>query len=68
MGMFWIISTKMNDFPITIDSHLFIFLAVLAQVTLHEPGLGVPGIDSQNSIQKDFGYVPTFFGDCTCSM
>jgi hypothetical protein len=66
--MFWIISTKMNDFPITIDSRLFIFPAVLAQMALHEPGLGVPGIDSQNAIQKDFGYVPTFFRDCTCSV
>ena len=56
----------MNDFSIAIDSHLFIFPAVLAQMTLHEPGLGMAGIDCQNAIQKYLGNVPAFFGDCTC--
>lgn len=66
--MFRIISTKMNDFSIAIDSHLFILSAMLAQMTFHEPGLGVPGIDSQNSVQKYLRNVPAFFGNCTCSV
>ncbi len=65
MWMLGIMSTKMNDFSIAIDSHLFIFPAMLTQMTLHKPGFSMLGIDGQNTIEKNFGDVPAFFGYCT---
>jgi len=68
MRMFGFFSTEIEDFPITIYGCLFIFPAVLAQMTLHEPGLGVPRIYCQDAIEKDLGNIPPFFGDCSRSM
>ena len=41
---------------------------MVAQMTFHEPGLGVPRIDGQDAIQKYLGHIPAFFGNCTRSV
>lgn len=41
---------------------------MVAQMTFHEPGFGVPRIDGQNAIKKYLGHIPAFLGDCARSV
>ena len=59
-------ATKNDDFAVTVDGGLVIFATVVTEVTLHQPCLGIVWIDVQDTIDKDLGDFPSFFGDCTC--
>jgi hypothetical protein len=59
-----VMTTKIDDFAITIDSRLLILSTVLTEVSLHQPGFCVPWIYLQNLVEKDFGNIPSFLGNC----
>ena len=61
MWMHRILAAKIDDFAVTVNSSLLIFTAMMSEVTLHQPCLGMMWIDFQNSIDKDFGNFPPFF-------
>jgi len=68
MGVVGPMTTERDDFSITIDSRLFIFFAVMPQMSLHQPCLGVVWIYAQDSIEKNLRNVPSFLSYCTCSV
>lgn len=59
-----IVSAECDDLSIALHGRQVIFVAMVAQEPLHEPGLGVMGIDVENSVEKDLSNVPAFFGYC----
>jgi hypothetical protein len=66
MWMHRIWATKIDDFAVTVDRSLFIFTTVMSEVALHQPRLGMVWINLQNTVDKDFGNFPPFFGNRTC--
>jgi len=40
---------------------MFVFSAVLSQVTLHQPGFGMVWIDTQNTVKEYLCDIPAFF-------
>ena len=63
-----IMAAKVNHFSIAVDGSLFIFSTMMAEVTFHQPGLSMVGIDFENSIQENLGDFPAFFRDCACGV
>jgi hypothetical protein len=61
-------AAKMNDFSIAVDSSLFIFSTMMAEVAFHQPRFGMVRIDIEYSIKKDLCDFPAFFRDCACSV
>jgi len=59
-----IVPAECDDLSIALHSRQVVFVAVVAQEPLHEPGLGVVGIHVENSVEKNLGNVPSFLGDC----
>jgi hypothetical protein len=55
---------KAEDFSVAIDGGLLIGSAVLSQMTLHQPRLGVTRVNGENSVEKDLGDLPTFLRHC----
>jgi hypothetical protein len=53
------VTTKRDDFAVTANRFVLVFVAMMAQVTLHQPRFSVVGIDVENSIEEDLGYLPT---------
>jgi hypothetical protein len=66
MWMHRIWAAKIDDFAVTVDCSLFIFTTVMSEVALHQPRLGMVWIDLQNTVDKDLGNFPPFFGNRTC--
>ena len=56
-----ILTTEIDVFAVTVDRSLFIFTTMMPQMTLHEPGLGMVGIDLQNTIDEYLRNLPSFF-------
>ncbi len=61
VGMLNIVATERDDFFVTMHRRFVIFVAVVAEKTLHEPCFCVVGIHIQNSLEENFRYLPTFF-------
>jgi hypothetical protein len=61
-------AAKIDDFTVTVDRGLFIFTAVMSEVTLHQPRLGTVWINLQDTVNENLGNFPTFFGDRTRCM
>ena len=68
MGMIELFAAKCNDFSIATDRGVVIFTTVLTQKTLHHPCLGEFRGNVKNSIEKYLRNLPTFFGNCACSV
>ncbi len=68
MWMHGIWAAKNDDFAVTVNSGPVIFATVVPEMTLHQPCLGIVWIDVQDTIDKDLGDFPSFFGDCACSV
>jgi len=66
--MYVVMTAKIDDFAITIDSRLLILSTVMTEVPLHQPGFCVLGIYLQNLVEKDLGNIPSFFGYCPSSV
>lgn len=66
--MIQVVRAKCNDFAIASNRFMLVFVTVVAQMTFHQPRLGVVRIDLENSIQKDLGYLPALFRNCACSV
>jgi len=47
---------------------MFIFSAVLSNVTLHQPGFRMVWIDTENSVEENLRDIPTFFRHRTGSV
>lgn len=60
MGVVGTEPTESDHFSITIDSSLFIFSAMMPQMSLHQPRLGMVRIYGQYSIEKNLCNVPSF--------
>lgn len=58
-------TAKVDYFAIAIDGGLIILATVMAEVTFHQPRLCMMRINLQNTIDKDFGDLPSFFGNRT---
>lgn len=63
-----ILATKVDDFAVAVDRSLFIFAAVMPQMTLHEPRFGMMGINLQNTIDENLRNFPSFFRNCPSSV
>ena len=63
-----IVPAECDDLSIALHSRQVVFVAVVAQEPLHEPGLGVVGIHVENSVEKNLGNVPSFLGYCAGDM
>jgi hypothetical protein len=61
-------AAKIDDFAVTVDRSLFIFSAVMSEMTLHQPRLGTVWINLQNTVDENLRNFPTFFGDRTRCM
>jgi len=66
MWMHRIWAAKIDDFAVTVDRSLFIFTTVMSEVALHQPRLSMVWINLQNTVDKDLGNFPPFFGNRTC--
>ena len=66
--MYVVMTAKIDDFAITIDSRLLILSTVMTEVSLHQPGFCVLGIYLQNLVEKDLGNIPSFLGYCPSSV
>jgi len=66
MWMHRIWAAKIDDFAVAVDRSLFIFTTVMSEVALHQPRLGMVWINLQNTVDKDLGNFPPFFGNRTC--
>jgi hypothetical protein len=62
--MHLVMTAKIDDFAITIDSRLLILSTVLTEVPLHQPGFCVLWIYLQNLVEKDLGNIPSFLRYC----
>jgi hypothetical protein len=61
MGVMHIVAAQRDHFFVAMDRGFVVFVAVVAEKTLHQPCLGVMGINVQNSVEKNLGHLPTFF-------
>jgi hypothetical protein len=59
-----IVPAECDDLSVTFHGGQVVFVAVVAQESLHEPRFSVVGVDVENPIEKDLGNVPAFFRDC----
>jgi hypothetical protein len=60
-----ILTAKVDDFAVTVDGGLFIFTTMMPQMTLHEPGLSMMGINLENTVDEYLRDFPSFFGNCS---
>ena len=63
-----VVSTKCDHLAIAPNGFLLVHCAVMPNMTLHQPRLGVVWIDVEDSIQKDLRDLPSFFRNCTCGV
>ena len=66
--MHLVMTAKIDDFAIAIDSRLLIFSTVLTEVPLHQPGFRVLWIYLQNLVEKDLSNIPSFLRYCPSSV
>jgi hypothetical protein len=66
--VFQIVTAKRDHFAVTADRFLLVFVAVVPEMALHKPCLGMARINIQYPIKKYLGNLPTFFRDCACCM
>lgn len=68
VGMIQVVGAKCDDFAIAANGLPLVLVTVVMQKALHQPRFSVVWVDIENSIEKDLGYFPAFFGDCACSV
>ena len=56
--MIHVVTAKSDDFAVAANRFELVFAAMMAEVTFHQPRLGVVGIDIENSIEEYLGYLP----------
>jgi hypothetical protein len=64
--MFQVVAAECDDMAVAADRRFLILMAMLFDVTFHQPCLGKVGIDLENSVQKDLCNVPSFFRNGAC--
>jgi hypothetical protein len=64
VGMMDVVTAQRDDFLVAMDRRFIIFMAMMPQKTLHKPRLGMVRINVENSIEKNLGDLPSFFGNC----
>jgi hypothetical protein len=56
-----IMAAQCDHFFVAMDRGFVVFVTVVTEQTLHQPGFGMVWIDIENPIKKDLGDLPPFF-------
>jgi hypothetical protein len=61
VGVVHIVAAQRDHFFVAMNRRFVVFVAVVTEETLHQPRLGVMGINVQYSVEKNLGHLPAFF-------
>ncbi len=55
-----VVTAESDDFLIAMNCRLVVLMTVVTEQSFHEPRFSMVGIYIENSLEKNFRYLPTF--------